>query len=158
MKKWPWLLLSLLVICIDQLSKFWAATQLLPYQPEPLLPMVNFTLAYNTGAAFSFLSNAGGWQRWLFAIFSLVMSAVLLIWLLRTPKHLKLQLTGISLVLGGAIGNLYDRAIVGYVVDFIQVYYKNFYWPVFNIADSAICIGAFLLLLDLSKNSCRQRV
>ncbi|WP_419418846.1 signal peptidase II [Legionella sp. D16C41] len=157
MRKWPWLFLSLIVVIIDQLTKFWAATQLMPYQPEPLMPMLNFTLAYNTGAAFSFLSNAGGWQRWLFALFSLLMSAILLVWLLRTPKHLKLQLVGISLILGGAIGNLYDRAIVGYVVDFIQVYYKNFYWPVFNIADSAICIGAFFLLIDLSKNSCRQR-
>lgn len=157
MKKWPWLLLSLVVILIDQLTKFWAAKHLMPYQPEPLVPMVNFTLAFNTGAAFSFLSSAGGWQRWIFAAFSLIMSIVLLIWLMRIPNRFKLQLAGVSLILGGAIGNLYDRALIGYVVDFIEVYYKNYHWPVFNIADSAICIGALLLLIDLGKNSSRQR-
>jgi signal peptidase II len=153
MKKWPWFLQSLLVLLADQGSKYWAATHLIPYQPKRLLPMVNFTLAYNTGAAFSFFSGVGSWHRWFFAGFSMVMSLVLIVWLARLPVKEKLQLAAVSLILGGAVGNLYDRAILGYVIDFIAVYYKNYHWPVFNLADSAICVGAALILVDLCKNS-----
>lgn len=155
MKKWPWFVLSLLVLLADQASKYWATTYLIPYQPEPLFPMVNFTLAYNTGAAFSFLSGAGSWHRWFFAGFSIVMSLILIVWLIRIPVKAKLQSAAVSLILGGAVGNLYDRAVLGHVTDFIDVYYKNHHWPVFNLADSAICIGAILLLIDLGKNSSR---
>ena len=119
------------------------------YQPEPVMPSVNFTLAYNTGAAFSFLSGVGGWHRWFFAAFSIIMSVVLIIWLLKTPKKAYLPSLAISLILGGAVGNLYDRVANGYVIDFIDFYYKNHHWPVFNIADSAICLGAFFLAIDL---------
>lgn len=149
MKKWPWFAVSLVVILIDQASKYWAAVGLIPYQPEAIIPMLNLTLAYNTGAAFSFLHNAGEWHRWLFAGFSLVMSVVLIVGIIRSKATLRLQLLALSLILGGAIGNLIDRAFYGYVIDFIEVYYKNFHWPVFNIADSAICVGAFLLFVDL---------
>ncbi|WP_019217349.1 signal peptidase II [Legionella tunisiensis] len=155
MKKWPWFLLSLLVLLLDQGSKYWATTHLIPYQPEPLFPMFNFTLAYNTGAAFSFLSGAGSWHRWFFAGFSIVMSLVLIVWLTRIPAKAKLQSAAVSLILGGAVGNLYDRAVLGRVTDFIDIYYKNHHWPVFNLADSAICIGAILLLIDLGKNPSR---
>lgn len=155
MKKWPWFLLSLLVLGLDQLSKCAAAAALIPYQPKPIMPMLNLTLAYNTGAAFSFLSTAGSWNRWLFAGFSVVMSIVLIIWLIRLPKQAVLQSLAVSLILGGAIGNLYDRAMLGHVIDFIDVYYKNHHWPVFNLADSAICCGAILLLFDLCKNPSR---
>ena len=155
MKKWPWFALSLLVLLVDQASKYWATTYLIPYQPEQLFPMVNFTLAYNTGAAFSFLSGAGSWHRWFFAGFSVVMSLILFVWLIRIPVKAKLQSAAISLILGGAVGNLYDRAVLGHVTDFIDVYYKNHHWPVFNLADSAICIGAILLLIDLCKNPSR---
>lgn len=155
MKKWPWFLLSLLVLLADQGSKYWATTHLIPYQPDPLFPMVNFTLAYNTGAAFSFLSGAGSWHRWFFAGFSIVMSLILIVWLIRIPVKAKLQSAAVSLILGGAVGNLYDRAVLGHVTDFIDVYYKNHHWPVFNVADSAICIGAVLLLIDLCKNPSR---
>lgn len=152
MKKWPWFLLSIVVLLADQLSKYWAVTHLIPYQPMAVIPMFNFTLAYNSGAAFSFLSGTGGWHRWFFTGFSVLMSLLLIIWLVRLPAKDKLQSCAVSLLLGGAIGNLYDRAALGYVTDFIDIYYQNHHWPVFNIADSAICLGAFLLLVDLCKN------
>lgn len=155
MKKWPWFLLAALIIVFDQGSKYLAFMSLDPYQPVPVIPGLNITLAFNTGAAFSFLSNAGEWHRWFFAAFSAIVSSALLIWILRTPKSAHLQLAAISFILGGALGNLLDRALLGYVIDFIQVYYKNYYWPIFNIADSAICIGAVLLLVDLCKNTAR---
>ena len=154
-KKWPWFLLSLVVILIDQLSKYWASASLIPYVPEPLFSMFNFTLAYNTGAAFSFLSGTGSWHRWFFAGFSITMSLVLITWLVRLSAKARVQSLAVSLILGGAIGNLYDRATLGHVIDFIDLYYENHHWPVFNLADSAICIGAALLLIDLCKNPSR---
>lgn len=155
MKKWPWFLVSLMVVLLDQGSKYWAAISLSPYQPKAIMPMINLTLAYNMGAAFSFLSQSGGWQRWLFAAFSLVMSIVLSAWILRSTSRVRLQYLALSLILGGAVGNLIDRLRLGYVIDFIDVYYKNHHWPVFNIADSAICLGAFFIFVDLCKNSRR---
>ena len=149
MKKWPWFVLVLAVLCFDQASKYWAEAVLVPYQAESVFPLFNLTLAYNSGAAFSFLSGAGEWHRWFFAGFSLIMSFVLLIGIIRLAPTMRLQLVAFSLILGGAVGNLIDRAWFGYVIDFIDVYYKNHHWPVFNIADSAICIGAVLLLIDL---------
>ena len=149
MKKWPWFLLSLLVIAADQLSKHWALSRLIAYQPEPLVPMVNLTLAYNTGSAFSFLNGAGAWHLWFFALFGTIMSVALAVWLIRLPVKAVLQCLGISLILGGALGNLYDRATLGHVIDFIDVYYQHYHWPVFNLADSAICLGAFFLIVDL---------
>ncbi|CDZ78669.1 Lipoprotein signal peptidase [Legionella massiliensis] len=156
MKRWPWFLLSIAILLLDQLSKYWAESNLVPYQPEAVFSMFNFTLAYNTGAAFSFLSGAGSWHRWFFAGFSVVMSGVLIVWLARLTPTAKLQSLAISLILGGAVGNLYDRAVLGHVIDFIDLYYKNHHWPVFNLADSAICLGAFLLVIDLCKNSSRE--
>ncbi len=150
MKKWPWFLLVVMLVAIDQASKYWASMDLIPYHPESVIPMLNWTLAYNTGAAFSFLSGAGDWHRWFFAGFSLIMSSVLVICLIRTANTLRLQLLALSLILGGAVGNLIDRLFFGYVVDFIDVYYKHHHWPVFNIADSAICLGAFLLFIEFS--------
>jgi signal peptidase II len=153
MKKWLWFTVSIVVILVDQLSKYWAITHLNAYQPEKLLPMLNVTLAYNTGAAFSFLNSAGKWHLWFFIGFSLLMSIVLIVWIIRTHHTARLQLFSFSLILGGAIGNFIDRAHFGYVVDFIDVYYKTHHWPVFNIADSAICVGAFLLLIELCKKT-----
>lgn len=152
MKKWLWFILSVVVICIDQATKYWASVDLTPYHSEPVLPVLNLTLAYNTGAAFSFLHNAGAWHRWFFTGFSLLMSIGLIVWIARLPSSARLQLAALSLILGGAIGNLIDRADLGFVIDFIDIYYKNYHWPVFNMADSAICIGAVLLLIDLCKN------
>lgn len=149
MKKWHWFALSILVIVCDQASKYWAGVALIPYKPLPVFPMLNFTLAYNTGAAFSFLNGAGGWHRWFFASFSLIMSIVLIVWLYRTPAQSRLLCAGISLILGGAIGNLIDRAFYGYVVDFIDIYYQHHHFATFNIADSAICVGAAFFILDV---------
>ena len=149
MRKWPWFILSVLVILLDQASKYWAFRTLIPYQPEAIIPMVNFTLAYNTGAAFSFLSGTGDWHRWLFLSFSGVMSVVLVIWIIRLPRTARLQLVALSLILAGAVGNLIDRILLGHVIDFIDVYYARYHWPAFNIADSAICLGAFLLMVDM---------
>ena len=152
MSKGIWFFVSLLVIGLDQLSKHWVLTHLVPYQSESLLPMLNLTLAYNSGAAFSLLSSSGEWHRWFFAGFGLLMSGLIAIFIIRLPKGMYLQLLALSLILGGALGNLLDRYFIGYVVDFIDVYYKTHHWPVFNIADSAICIGGGLLFIDLYKN------
>lgn len=152
MRKWYWYILSMVVIIADQLSKYWVEASFHPHVPLPIMPMLNITLAYNTGAAFSFLSGAGEWHRWFFAGFSLLVSSILIIWLSRTPHKMKLQCAGISLILGGAVGNLIDRGWQGYVVDFIDFYYKNHHFATFNIADSAICLGAALLILDLLIN------
>jgi signal peptidase II len=114
----------------------------------PLVPTLNLTLMYNEGAAFSFLANAGGWQRWLFAAFALGMTAVLVIWLLRLKSDERILAAGLSLVAGGAVGNLIDRVLTGRVVDFIDFYVGNWHWPAFNVADSAITIGVALLLLS----------
>ena len=151
MKKWPWFALAFLVVVIDQATKYWASLTLSPYQPKAVMPMLNLVLAYNTGAAFSFLSGAGEWHRWFFSSFSALMSIVLITWMFRLKSAAYLQLAALSLVLGGAIGNLIDRFFLGYVIDFIDLYYKNHHWPVFNIADSAICLGAFLLFIDFAK-------
>lgn len=152
MKHWRWYVLSIVVIFLDQASKYWVGTSLTPYTPMPVVPMLNITLAYNTGAAFSFLSGAGDWHRWFFAAFSFIVSIILIVWIARTNLQERLQLAGISLILGGAIGNLIDRGLHGYVIDFIDVFYKHYHFATFNIADSAICIGAGLLLLDLLRN------
>ncbi len=152
MRKWPWFLVAVAVIFLDQASKYWILMDFSPYQPEKILPMLNITLAYNTGAAFSFLSSAGEWHRWFFTGFSVVMCTVLSVWIVRTPQTARLQLLALNLVLGGAVGNLIDRIRIGYVIDFIEVYYKAYHWPVFNLADSAICVGAFFLLLDLRQS------
>ncbi len=158
--KWLWL--SILTIVLDQLTKYIAEAELLLHQPVAMFPGLNFTLMYNKGAAFSFLSEAGGWQRIFFVILSTVISIFLFFWLKQITKddaqknnHL-LQIA-ISFILGGAIGNLIDRASTGAVVDFIQVYYSTYYFPTFNIADSAITLGAGLLILDMILESKREK-
>jgi signal peptidase II len=118
------------------------------YESIPLIPYFNLTYVHNTGAAFSFLAQAGGWQRWLFAGLAVVMSSIIGVWLARLQKHETLMAWALSLVLGGAIGNLIDRVAYGYVIDFLDVYYQDWHWPAFNIADSAICIGVGLMLLE----------
>ena len=146
MLKWLWL--SGLVIGLDQLSKWLAEQFLLPGQPLPVLPSFNLTLLYNTGAAFSFLAQAGGWQRWFFLLLSLTISVALVIWIGRLQRGQTLLAIALSLILGGAVGNLIDRVVHGHVIDFIQLYYQRWYWPAFNVADSAITVGAILLVLD----------
>ncbi len=146
MLKWLWL--SLLVIVLDQLTKLWASSALSYGDPLAILPSFNLTLMFNTGAAFSFLNQAGGWQRWLFAFIALVVSAVLLLWMRRLNRSERWLAIALALVLGGALGNLIDRLYLGYVIDFVDVYYDKWHWPAFNVADSAIFIGVVMLIID----------
>lgn len=142
-----WTGLSGLVILIDQLTKWQAERVLDLHIPVPVMPSFNLTLVYNTGAAFSFLSDAGGWQRWFFSLLALAVCIFLLTWLARLDRSEKWTAIGLSLVLGGALGNLIDRLLYGHVIDFIQWYYQDYYWPTFNIADSAIFVGAGILMI-----------
>jgi signal peptidase II len=146
MLKWLWI--SALTLILDQASKLAIDSNMQLFQSIPLLPLFNLTYVHNTGAAFSLLSSAGGWQRWLFSGLAIIMSSIIGIWLSRLHSHEKLMAIALSLVLGGAIGNLVDRISYGYVIDFLDVYYQNWHWPAFNIADSAICIGVGLMFLD----------
>jgi signal peptidase II len=140
--------LALLVFVLDQLSKYWAEASLVYDEPLVFTSFFNFTLRYNMGAAFSFLSDAGGWQRWFFTLVALLVSVVLVVWIARIAQHKKLEAFAITMILGGAVGNVYDRITLGHVVDFIVVHYEDKYFPAFNLADSAICLGAFLMILD----------
>lgn len=146
-----WLWLSGGVLALDQISKQAAMALLELHRPVPVAPLFNLTLTYNRGAAFSLLSDAGGWQRWLFAGLSLVVAVVIVVWLARLKAGQRWLACGLALVLGGAVGNLWDRLVIGAVVDFIDVYYKSWHWPAFNIADSAICIGAVMLVVSTFK-------
>ncbi|MDD1607747.1 MAG: signal peptidase II [Methylococcaceae bacterium] len=143
-----WLGLSLLALVLDQGSKLIVDHSMQLYQSIPLLPFFNLTYVRNMGAAFSFLSEAGGWQRWFFAGLALVISLVITVWLSRLQKHETLLAAALSLILGGAVGNLIDRLAYGYVIDFLDVYYGTWHWPAFNIADSAITLGVVLMLAE----------
>jgi|SRR5690554_2560066 len=143
-----WLWLSLLILLVDQATKFWASDSLVLYVPKKITGFFNLTLMHNEGIAFSLLADQSGWQRWFILIVAVIVVIWLLWWLYQSPKNLKLQNIALTLVIGGALGNIYDRAVLGYVVDFIQLHYQNYYWPAFNIADSAITVGAVLLILD----------
>ena len=145
-KIWFWL--SIVIIILDQLTKFLADSSLQYNVPNAVFPGLNMTLVYNYGAAFSFLSDAGGWQRWFFIILSSVVSILIAVWLYRTPANRRWTACTLALILGGAIGNLWDRINLGYVIDFIDVYYQQWHWPAFNIADSAISIGVAMLIVD----------
>ena len=150
-----WLVLSLLVLVIDQVSKAHFEGTLEMFQQIVVIPdYFSWTLAYNTGAAFSFLADSGGWQRWLFALIAVVVSAVLVVWLKRLGRNDTWLAIALALVLGGALGNLYDRIAFGHVIDFILVHWQNrHYFPAFNFADSAICVGAIMLALDMFKGN-----
>ncbi len=144
MLKWLWL--SLLVIILDQFSKYMVSDLLHLYESVAVLPFFSVTLLHNSGAAFSFLAGAGGWQRWFFTAIALFVSVVIIAWLRRLPPEEKWQAAALSLILGGALGNVIDRMRLGYVVDFLDVYYQQWHWPAFNIADSAITVGVVILL------------
>lgn len=146
LKSWLWL--SVLVVVLDQVTKYLAETLLVMHQPVPVLPSFNLMLTYNTGAAFSFLRDAGGWQRWFFLGLGTLVSIGLVIWLTRLKSEEKWLALALALILGGAVGNLIDRAWLGKVIDFIQLYYDRWYWPTFNVADSAIFVGAVLLVIE----------
>jgi signal peptidase II len=122
----------------------------------PVMPFLNITYVHNTGAAFSFLSSAGGWQRWFFVVIAVVAVVILTVWLKRLEPDEGWLALSLSLILGGAIGNLYDRIAYGYVIDFLDTYYQQWHWPVFNIADSAISVGVVILLLDTFFNEKKE--
>lgn len=143
-----WLLITVVIVALDLWTKSLAVASLDYAQPVTLLPILDFTLLYNYGAAFSFLSTAGGWQRWLFTLIALSVSIVLVIWILRLDRKEQWLAVSLALILGGAVGNLYDRMTLGYVVDFIHFHWNNRYFPAFNIADAAITTGAIMMLID----------
>lgn len=143
-----WLWIALAVLLLDQWTKGLVAGSLRLYEQIELLPFFNITLAYNEGAAFSFLAGAGGWQRWLFSIIAVVASVVILVWLLR-GRDGPVVATALSLILGGALGNLWDRIVLGHVVDFLDFHWAGWHFPAFNIADSAITVGAALIIIDM---------
>ncbi|WP_174626383.1 signal peptidase II [Candidatus Methylobacter favarea] len=143
-----WLSLSALIIILDQGSKLAIDKYMQLYQSIPVMPYFNLTYVHNTGAAFSFLSEAGGWQRWFFAGLAVVISIMITLWLIRLKSHETLLAMALALVLGGAVGNLIDRLAYGYVIDFLDVYYQDWHWPAFNIADSAITLGVILMLAE----------
>jgi len=150
--KHKWLWLSALAIGLDQASKLAIDKSFALYESMAVMPFFNLTYVHNTGAAFSFLSEAGGWQRWFFAALAIVMSTIMTIWLTRLKENETLLAVSLSLILGGAMGNLIDRLAYGYVIDFLDVYYGTYHWPAFNIADSAITIGVTLMLVESFKS------
>lgn len=140
-------LISFIIVVADQITKIVADNVIEMYEQIVILPVFNFTLHYNRGAAFSFLDDAGGWQRYLFTAISAIVSVVLIVWLARLAKNERTMTWALALILGGAVGNLIDRAVYGHVIDFIQVHWGDSYFPSFNIADAAITVGTILLLI-----------
>jgi len=146
---WKWLWLSAAVIALDRISKYLISSHMRVYDSIVLLPVFNLTLLHNTGAAWSFLAGASGWQRWMFIALALAVSVGLILWLRYLPRmQQRWRAAALALVLGGALGNVIDRIWHGYVIDFIQVHYHGWYFPAFNVADSAITIGAAMLILE----------
>ena len=144
-----WLWLAVLVMAADQWTKYLVMQNLQEFERVVLLPVFEFMRLHNEGAAFSFLSDASGWQRWLFVGLGVAVSIGILLWLRRLPPHGQNVLAaGLSFILGGALGNVIDRVLWGNVIDFIRVHYEQYYFPAFNVADTAITIGAALLILD----------
>ncbi|MES9875366.1 MAG: signal peptidase II [Candidatus Sedimenticola sp. 6PFRAG7] len=143
-----WLWLSVIIVGLDQISKQLVESSLMVYETVPLVPFFNLTLAYNEGAAFSFLSDQGGWQRWFFSVLALIVSIIMVFWMKRLQQSEWLIAISLSLIVGGALGNLIDRVLFGHVIDFLDIYYQQWHWPAFNIADSAIFIGVIFMLFD----------
>jgi len=146
---WRWYGLSALIIAVDQITKYWALGKLIPYQPQPVFPMFNLTLMFNKGAAWSFLSHWGNAATWLFSGIAAIISVVLIIWIYKLSSGKRWLAFGLALVLGGALSNLIDRQLHGYVVDFFDFYYKNWHFAAFNIADAAITVGAVVWFVEI---------
>jgi signal peptidase II len=148
-----WLWLSFFVVILDQTTKAFVIRTVKMQDAIELLPILDIVYLENTGAAFSLLAQAGGWQRWFFILLAVVVSGVLMVWLRRIRADQTILAVGLALVLGGALGNVIDRVVHGYVVDFIYFHWKSWYFPAFNIADTAISIGAGCLLIDAFRES-----
>lgn len=147
-----WLLVSVAVIALDLWTKALAVANLELYQPVPVFDHFNLMLAHNPGAAFSFLAGAGGWQRWFFAMIAVVITTIMVAWISRLRRDERWLAIGLALVIGGALGNLWDRITLGYVVDFLDFWWGSYHFPAFNIADSAITVGAVMLTVDMIRN------
>jgi signal peptidase II len=143
-----WLWVTVIVLILDRVTKYLVQTYLTAYQAVPIFPFFNLTLAYNKGAAFSFLDKSSGWQGWMFGGISILASVVILVWMSRLTSKQRWVSGSLAFILGGALGNLSDRFLYGHVIDFLDFHLKTLHWPVFNVADSAICVGAVMLLLD----------
>ena len=145
---WRLLPISLIIMALDQFSKVWASLSFTLGESWVIAPSLNFTLVHNYGAAFSFLADAGDWAGYFLPAVSLFASIFIVLWMRKTPLTERALSWGLCFILGGAVGNLIDRLVLGYVVDFIQLYWQSYYWPVFNVADSFICLGAALLIVQ----------
>lgn len=148
LKQLIWLSVSIIILLVDRFSKVAALENLTLHQPLAVMPGFNFTLAYNTGSAFSFLASAGAWHHYFFIILTVVIAGILLIWLMRSPKEKMLNFS-LALLIGGALGNLWDRLEYGHVVDFIDWYYKDYHFATFNVADAAITLATVSLIWKL---------
>jgi signal peptidase II len=146
-RAWPYFLASCAIVLVDQITKWVVLGRLVPWERLEITPFFNLVLAFNKGAAFSFLAGAGGWQTPLLVAFALVAAVVVSVMLLRSPGR-RLFCAGLALILGGAVGNVIDRLRFGHVVDFLDLHAGGWHWPAFNVADSAITVGAALLILD----------
>lgn len=146
------LAIAIVIVALDQWTKNLVSNHLVYNSPMQLLPVLDFTLRHNPGAAFSMFADAGGWQRWFLGGISTLVSVMLIVWIARLQSTERLLLVSLAFILGGALGNLWDRLQMGYVVDFISVHYQGWYFPAFNIADSAITIGAGLMIIDMLIN------
>ena len=149
---WLFLWISALVLVLDQWTKYLASSHLELYVPNKITGFFNLTLMHNEGVAFSILAEQSGWQRYFISVVASAIVIWLLYWLYQNSKTMKLQNTALVLVVGGALGNIWDRVNLGYVVDFVELHYAGYYWPAFNVADSAIFLGAVLLIVDAFKN------
>lgn len=155
---WRWLPVALLVIVLDQVAKAWMVHHFVPYERMRVLPVLDIVLTYNSGAAFSLLAEASGWQRWLFVVLALAVSAMLLGWLRRLSAAVHGRLAcALCFIIGGALGNMIDRLTTGRVIDFIYFHWRYHYFPAFNLADSAITVGAVVLLADAWRDSRAHR-
>jgi len=151
-----WLWLTLVFLILDQVTKHLVVDSMALYQSIEVLPFFNITYVHNLGAAFSFLADQGGWQRWFFTAVATIASIIFIVWLAKTPKENTLLSIAFALLLSGALGNLIDRALFGYVIDFLDFYIADNHWPTFNIADSMIFIGAGLMIFDSFKNNDKE--
>ena len=145
---WLWFVIAALIVSLDLFTKSLVSANLFYAERIELTPFFNITLRYNYGVAFSVFDDIDGGQRWPLVALASVVSLVIAVWIWRIGRQRTIEVFGLALILGGAVGNLYDRAVLGYVVDFIEVYWRSWYFPAFNVADSSICVGAGLLLLD----------
>lgn len=144
-----WLWLSIIVLIVDWVTKYYFNTHFWVDESTSVTSFLNFTLAYNRGAAFSFLNSQGGWQQWLFGVLAIVIVIGIIRWMQQLPKNKNWTAAALALVAGGAVGNLIDRVHYGYVIDFIDVHAGGWHWPVFNVADSAIVVGVIMLIAEL---------